>query len=308
MSGPAPFVRTDDAAFDALADWPYAPQYLELRDDGLRMHYVDEGSRDAPVFLLTHGEPSWSYLYRHWVPALVDAGFRVVAPDHIGFGRSDKVTDDEWYTIDRHVELQRRLIEALDLRRIHLFCQDWAGPISLRNTCDLPDRYARLFIGNTWLHHDGYAYTDAIRNWREMTQDPTKLGGDMPTGFILTMATRREGHDKDAIKAGYDAPFAGLGPEAKAGARRFPFCLPFAEPELGGARWQQRCFDRLRTWDGPVHFVWGDADAVFTWEWCEEWAATIPGATIDRIAGAGHFVQEDAPADCVEAVLRRAQP
>ena len=302
---PAPFVRTDDAAFDALPDWSYAPHYLDVGDDGLRMHYVDEGPRDAPVFLLTHGEPSWSYLYRAWIPRLVDAGFRVIAPDHIGFGRSDKVTDEGWYTIDRHVEGQRHLIEVLDLRRIHLFAQDWAGPISLRNACELPDRYERLFLGNTWLHHDGYEYTDAIRTWRELATDPARLGGDMPTGRLLATSMRRDGHDTDALHAAYDAPFAGLGTDGKAGARRFPFCLPFAEPELGGARWQQRCFDRLRSWEGPVHFVWGDADTIFPWAGCEEWAAIIPRATSDRIAGAGHFLQEDAPGDCIAAVLNR---
>lgn len=296
-----PFIRTPDDAFDALPDWSFEPQYLEV--DGLRMHYVDEGPQDGEVFLLVHGEPSWSYLYRRWIPRLVDAGYRVIAPDHIGFGRSDKVTDEEWFTIDRHVELQRALIETLDLRAIHLFCQDWGGPISLRNACDLPDRYARLFIGNTWLHHDGYTYTDALLGWRSMATDDTKLGGDMPTGTLLGLSMRREGHDKEALKTAYDAPFTGI--ESKAGARRFPFCLPFAEPDLGGAAWQQRCYDRLRSWAGPVHFVWGDADAIFTWEWAEQWAAVIPEATLDRIEGAGHFLQEDAPDDCVDAILRR---
>lgn len=303
MTTPPPFVRTPDGAFEDLPDWPFQPRYLDL--DGMRMHYVDEGPADAPVFLLTHGEPTWSYLYRHWIPRLVDAGYRVVAPDHIGFGRSDKVVDDGWYSIDRHVEMQRRLIEALDLRTIHLFCQDWGGPISLRNACDEPDRYARLFIGNTWLHHEGYDYTDATRSWRAMATDESKLGGDMPTGFVVSLALRRDGHDKDAIRAAYDAPFTG--PDSKAGARRFPFCLPFAEPELGGASWQQRCYDQLRSWTGPIHLVWGDADAVFTWESAERWAAVLPGATLDRIDGAGHFLQEDAAADCVEAVLRRTQ-
>ncbi len=135
---------------------------------GLRVHYVDEGPRDAEPFLLVHGEPSWGYLYRRWIPRLVDAGYRVVVPDHVGFGRSDKVVEDEWYVIERHVEVQRALLDALDLRRINLFCQDWGGPISLRNACDEPDRYTRLFIGNTWLHHDGFEYTDALRTWRSM--------------------------------------------------------------------------------------------------------------------------------------------
>lgn len=296
-------LRTPDDRFAALPDWPYEPRYLDI--DGLRMHYVDEGPPDGPVFLLTHGEPTWSYLYRHWIPLLTDAGYRVIAHDHIGFGRSDKVVDDGWYTIERHVEMQRALIEALDLRDIDLFCQDWGGPISLRNACDSPDRFVRLFIGNTWLHHDSYQYTPDIRRWRELATDPERLGGDMPTGFIVSMALRRPGHDSEALRAAYDAPFTGA--ESKAGPRRLPWCLPFAEPGAGGAAWQQRCHEQLRSWDGPVHFVWGDADVIFTWEWAEQWAATVPEATLDRIAGAGHFVQEDAPQDCVEAVLRRAR-
>lgn len=294
-------VRTPDERFEALTDWPFEPHYLDV--DGLRMHYVDEGPADAEPFLLTHGEPTWSYLYRHWIPRLVNAGYRVIAPDHIGFGRSDKVIDDDWYVIERHVEMQRALIESLDLRRINLFCQDWGGPISLRNACDQPDRYARLFIGNTWLHHEGYEYTDAIRDWRQMATDPERLGGDMPTGFILTMGVRRPGHDKELLQAGYDAPYTGV--ESKAGARRFPWCIPFGQPEAGGAVWQQRCFEQLQHWDGPVHFVWGDVDLVFTWEWAQQWAAMIPGATLDAIDGAGHFVQEDGPDDCVAAVLAR---
>jgi len=295
-----PVFRTPDDAFAALADWPFAPHYAEF--DGLRLHYVDEGPRDAPVFLLTHGEPSWSYLYRHWIPTLVAAGYRCVAPDHIGFGRSDKVTDPEWYVIERHVEMQRRLIESLDLQRIHLFCQDWGGPISLRNVCDMPARYDRLFIGNTWLHHDGYVYGDGVRGWREMALDPAQFADAMPTGGIVAMTMRRE-HDADALVAAYDAPFPTS--ESKAGARRFPVCLPFAEPELGGAAWQQRCYDQLPRLGIPVHFVWGDADPIFGWDEAEAWHAAIPGSTLDRIANAGHFVQEDAPADCVAAVLAR---
>lgn len=292
--------RTPDQAFAALADWPFAPHYAEF--DGIRMHYVDEGPSDAPVVLLTHGEPTWGYMYRRWIPRLVAAGFRVLAPDHIGFGRSDKVTALEWYLIERHVEMQRKLIESLDLRAIHLFCQDWGGPISLRNACDMPDRYARLFIGNTWLHHEGFVYSDGIQNWRRMALDPDGLAVSMPTGFIVRATLRRDGHDLDAVQAAYDAPFPTA--ESKAGARRFPFCIPFGEPEAGGAAWQQRCYDQLPTLGLPVHFVWGDVDDIFTWSQAEDWHAQVPRSTLDAIAGAGHFVQEDAPADCVEAVLQ----
>ena len=301
-AAPPPVLRTPDEHFDSLPDWPYAPHYVEI--GGLRVHYIDEGPADATPFLLTHGEPTWSYLYRHWIPPLVTAGFRVIAPDHIGFGRSDKVTDDDWYTIDRHVGVQRALIETLDLSRIHLFCQDWGGPISLRNACDLPERFARLFIANTWLHHDRYQYSEGLRFWHQIATDPQHMGGDMPTGVVVSRSLRRPGHDLAGVQAAYDAPFTGA--ESKAGARRFPWCLPFAQPSEGGAAWQQQCYHQLRSWDGPIHLVWGDADEVFSWAGAEEWSSALAGATLDRIQGAGHFLQEDAPADCVAAVLARA--
>lgn len=299
-------IRTEDSRFTGLAGYGFEPHFLELgseEDGALRMHYLDEGPSDGEVFLLVHGEPTWSYLYRNWIGRLSAAGFRCIVPDHVGFGRSDKVVDDDWYTIDRHVANLDRLVQALDLRRINLFCQDWGGPISLRIACGQPERFERLFIGNTWLHHEGYEYTPRILQWRELATDPERAGGDMPVGFIVSMGLRRRGHDTEAIVAAYDAPFTGI--ESKAGPRRFPYCLPFAEPELGGAAWQAECYERLRSWESPVHFIWGDADDVFTIEWGEQWASVIPGSTLDRIAGSGHFLQEDAASECVDAILGR---
>jgi haloalkane dehalogenase len=297
-----PFLRTPEANFRDLPGYAFAPHWLEWR--GLRVHHLDEGPRGAPVMLLLHGEPSWSYLYRHVIPRLVSAGYRCVAPDLIGFGKSDKVTDDAWYVIERHCEMMRFAIEALDLRRITLVCQDWGGPIGLRQAVDMPERFARLVIANTWLHHEGFEYSPGIRAWRAAATDPTKLGGDMPTGRIVAGSMRRPGHDTAALVRAYDAPFSGYA--SKAGARRFPFCIPFGEPEAGNAKQQQRCFDALRSYPHPVHFAFGDADEVFTWSWAERWHAHVPGSTLDRIAGAGHFVQEDASADLAATILRRA--
>jgi haloalkane dehalogenase len=255
--------------------------------------------------LLVHGEPTWSYLYRHWVAPLVELGYRVIAPDHVGFGRSDKPVDDDFYVIERHCERIRHLIDTLDLRRISIVVQDWGGPTGLRQVCDQPDRFERVFILNTWLHHMGYEYSDGIRFWRQMALDPERLGGDMPTGRIVAGSLRRPGHDLDALIAAYDAPFAGI--ESKAGARRFPWCIPFGEPEAGNAVDQERCYHALPTLGLPIHVAFGDADGVFTWEWAQQWQALLPGATLDRIEGAGHFPQEDATDDCL-AVLRRHLP
>ncbi len=137
-----------------------------------------------------------------------------------------------------------------------------------------------------------------------MALDPNQLGGDMPTGRILAGSLRRPGHDLAAIACAYDSPFPDL--PSKAGARRFPFCIPFAEPQAGNAKDQQRCFDALLEGPHPVHFAFGDADEVFTFGWAERWHSLVPGSTLDRIAGAGHFVQEDASDDLADAILRRA--
>ena len=295
--------RTPDARFEALTDFSFTPHYLEW--NGLRVHHLDEGPRDAPVVLLMHGEPTWSYLYRHWVAPLVALGYRVVAPDHVGFGRSDKPVDDDFYVIERHCERIRHLIDTLDLRRISIVVQDWGGPTGLRQVCDQPERFERVFILNTWLHHEGYEYSDGIRFWRQMALDPDRLGGDMPTGRIVASSLRRPGHDLEAVAAAYDAPYDGI--ESKAGARRFPWCIPFGEPEAGNAVDQERCFHALPTLGLPIHVAFGDADGVFTWDWAQRWHAVLPGATLDRIEGAGHFPQEDALDDCL-AILRRHLP
>ncbi len=295
-------IRTDDARFGGIGwDWP--PSYLE-HPDGLRQHYVDvrPDGTERGTFLLLHGEPSWAYLYKDWIGPLVADGFRVVAPDHLGFGRSDKPTDDDWYTIRRHREALGRLIDALDLRDIHLVVQDWGGPIGLMNAVADPDRYARLFILDTWLHDDTFEYGDGIRWWRQAAIDPEQLGGDMPCGTIVAGTVQRSDVDKAALVAAFDAPFPN--PDSKAGARRFPFCLPFGEPGLGEAERQAAARAALREWEIPKHVAFGDADPIFTWSWAEQWAAEL-GATLDRIEEASHFLQVEAPDDCVAVIRSR---
>ena len=294
-------LRTPDARFEGLPGFGFAPHYLDW--NGLRVHYLDEGPRDGQPVLLLHGEPTWSALYAGVFPRFAAAGYRCIAPDHVGFGRSDKVVDDEWYVIERHCEVLRHVIETLDLRDATLVVQDWGGPIGLRQAVDLPERFARIVILDTYLHHEGMPYSDGLRAWRAAATDPARLGGDMPVGRIVARSLTRPGHDLAAVQALYDAPF----PDAryKAGARRFPWCLPFAEPQAGNAADQERCFHALPKLGKPTHFVWGDADPVFPFAWGEQWARAVPGATLDRIAGAGHFVQQDAPAELAEILLRR---
>ena len=294
--------RSPDERFANLPGYGFEPHYVEW--NGLRAHHLDEGDPDGPVMLLLHGEPSWSYLYRGFIEPLTAAGFRCVAPDLIGFGRSDKPVDDDWYVIERHVERIADLIEILDLRRITVVVQDWAGPIGLRQVVDHPERFERVVILNTWLHHEGFEYSDGVRWWRAAAMDPTQLGGDMPVGRIVAGTMARPGHDHEALVEAYDAPYDGE--RTKAGARRFPVCIPFGEPEAGNAADQQRCFDALPDLDLPVHIAFGDTDPIFVWDWAERWHSLLPGSTLDRIEGASHFVQEDATKDVVEVILRHA--
>ena len=205
---------------------------------------------------MLHGEPTWSYLYRKMIPKLLEAGYRCIAPDHIGFGRSDKPANDHWFVIRRHYMALRNLIEKLDLRNITIFVHDWGGPIGLRQVVDMPERFSRAVIQNTWLHDNSYVYAPKILWWRQAATDPQQLGGDMPTGQIVSTFLVRPGHDLAHVKAGYDAPF----PDAsyKAGARRFPFLLPFAEPALGEAEAQAETKAGLRQLELPVNVVFSD--------------------------------------------------
>ncbi|MCP5114681.1 MAG: alpha/beta fold hydrolase [bacterium] len=287
--------RTPDSRFAGLPDYPFAPHYHQW--DRLRMHYVDEGG-GKPILLL-HGEPTWSYLYRRMIPPLVEAGYRAIAPDFIGFGKSDKVTDDSWYVAERHVESIRSLIETLDLGEITVVVQDWGGPIGLRQAVDMPGRFERLVILNTWLHHAGAAYTGGIEQWREFVLSRP----DLPCGKAVARSLRTEGHDLQAVQDAYDAPFPDQA--SKAGARRFPWFLPQYQPEEGNAADQERCWAALRSWTKPAHVIFSDSDVVFTADLAKQWAKHIPRATLDFIEGPGHFLQEERGAEIAACMLRR---
>ena len=262
--------------------------------EGLRLHYIDAGPCNAPeVFVSLHGEPTWSYLYRDWIQALTDAGYRAIAPDMIGFGKSDKVIDLEWYTVDRHVFMLKEFVKRLDLENITVVVQDWGGPTGLITAVDLPDRFARLIILNTWLHNDGIDYT-RFRNWNERSQSVDFT--DWSEGCGIPPC--RQGMDRTAYGAQFDSE------DATAGALRWPWMLPFAQPEAGAAERQAAAFAALASWDKPAHVIFGARDQGFTPEWGRQFAAHIPGATFDTVEGAGHFVQETG-APLAELILRR---
>jgi haloalkane dehalogenase len=299
------FVRTDEANFADLADFPYAPNYHRWQD--LRMHYVDEGPQDGPVMLLLHGMPTWSYLYRDMIPGLVAAGYRCVAPDHIGFGRSDKPTDIHWYTIARHTEVLTSLIVDLDLRNVTLVCQDWGGPTGLAQAAMMPERFDHLVIMNTWLHHPEYQYSDAIRNWNRNWHEGGLFHRPKPDLALLLVLSGgfagpevvfpalKEGRAPELtgkaaeIYRGFSAPYRGLPDEGFNGMRRFPLSIPLDSYHNGNGAAQTLHYRTLLGWEKGAHFVWGARDDIFTEAWGREWASRM-NARFDALE-AGHFPQ-----------------
>jgi haloalkane dehalogenase len=273
--------RTPDERFDDLPGFPFAPDYREL--DGLRLAHLDEGEGAPVVFV--HGEPTWSYLWRKAIPPVLDAGFRCIAPDHAGFGRSDKPTDLGWYSYERHCELFADLLERLDLRDATVVVHDWGGPIGLRAAVDHPDRIARMVIMDTGLFTGEQPMSDAWKAFRDFVERTE----DLPVGFLVKGATAREMPDE--VQAAYEAPFPT--PESKAGARAFPLMLP-TTPEMPGAAAGKRVLEALRTDERPKLHLWADSDPIIPFKVGERFAAAINAEPPEKIENASHFLQEDA--------------
>ena len=273
--------RTPEERFAGLPGFPFAARYVE--QDGLRMHYVDEGAGD-PVLCL-HGEPTWSFLYRKMIPVLAGAG-RVVAPDYFGFGRSDKPTEVGWYSFDRHYGSILGLVEELGLRRLTVVVQDWGGPIGLRLAVERPELVERLVIMNTGVG-GGRPPSDTWLRFRDVVR--AAGGAFQPGRLIRTSAVRGLADD---VVAAYDAPFPV--PESKAGILAFPEHVP-TEPEHPNTAPLQALRESLRSWTKPALVLFGDSDPIFVPRVAERLAELIPGALpAELIADAGHFVQEDA--------------
>ena len=295
-------LRTPEARFDGLTDWPFAPRYAEIADAGgarLRLHYVDEGPRDGAPVLLMHGEPSWAYLYRKIIPALAARGHRVIAPDLIGFGRSDKPAARGDYTYERHVAWMSAWLEELDLKGLTLFCQDWGGLIGLRLVAAFPERFAGLVIANTGLP-TGSGMTDGFKAWLDFSQNVS----EMPIGLIVNMGTGR-GLSLAEIAA-YDAPF----PDEtyKEGARQFPMLVPVT-PEHASVAENLAAWKALEQFAGPVVTAFSDGDPV-TRGGEAIFQSRMPGAQgrPHRILQGGHFLQEDCPDDIVDIIDAVARP
>jgi haloalkane dehalogenase len=287
-------VRTPDERFANLPGYAFAPHYVEV--DGLRVHYVDEGPRAAHPVLMLHGEPSWSYLYRKMIPIVVAAGHRAIAPDLVGFGRSDKPLQRTDYTYQQHVDWMRGVIEALDLRQITLVCQDWGGLIGLRLAAEHADRFARVVAANTFLPTGDVPAGPAFLAWQQYSQTTPDLhvGGIVRGGCVTDLAAE--------IVAAYDAPFPD--DRYKAGARQFPLLVP-TSPDDTAAASNRRAWEALRRWTKPFLTAFSDADPI-TKGADVLLQRAIPGAAGQphtTIAGAGHFLQEDKGEELARVVV-----
>lgn len=311
-------VRTDDARFAGLPGYPFSPHYVEVINPvgagSLRMHYVDEGPKDAGVVLMMHGEPAWSYLYRKMIPVFADAGLRAIAVDQMGFGRSDKLTFAPDYTFDRHIEWLRELVVQLDLTDITLVCQDWGGPVGLGVLSREMDRFGRVVAGNTMLH------TAAPELEGRITWANHASGDENSTVSNLLLDWCRESHRSADFEASPSVPFATareIEPEAvaaydapfpsewhKAALRHFPLLIPVTKSDPGAAI-NRATWDALARFDRPFLTLFGDSDPA-TRGWESIFAERVPGAKGQPhqiLENAGHFWQEDCGPEAAQIIL-----
>jgi haloalkane dehalogenase len=274
-------IRTPDELLDGLPEFSFQPRFRTY--DGLRLAHLDEGV-GAPV-LFVHGEPSWSFLWRKVIPPVRDAGYRCIAPDLPGFGRSDKPVDIDWYSYDRHTAAVAALAEDLDLNGATVVVHDWGGPIGLRLAVEHPERVERLVILDTGLFTGHQPMSEAWMRFRAFVERTE----DLPVSLLVRRGCFTDPGDEIALA--YDAPFPNAA--SKAGARAFPLILPIS-PEMPGGEAGQRVLDALRSDQRPTLILWGESDPVLPLETGERFAAAL-GTRIDHvIADAGHFLQEDA--------------
>jgi haloalkane dehalogenase len=274
-------LRTPEEQLEGLPGYPFESQYREV--DGLRLAHLDEGEGKPVVFF--HGEPTWSYLWRKVIPPVRDAGYRCIAPDYAGFGRSDKPTDLGWYTYDRHVELMAGLLEELDLRDATAVVHDWGGPIGLRLAVEHPDRFSRIVIMETGPFTGHQKMSDAWFAFRDFVRE----NEDVPVGFLVRGGCK---HDPgDEVIAAYDAPYHETA--AKAGARAFPLILP-TTPDAVGAAEGKAVANALREDDRDALVLWADSDPILPFSVGERVSSELNFPAPRPIKDASHFLQEDA--------------
>jgi len=288
-------LRTPDDRFVGLPGYDFAPHYADA-GGGLRMHYIDEGPRDAQPVLMLHGEPSWCYLYRKMIPVIVSAGLRAVVPDLIGFGRSDKPLSRDDYTYQAHVEWTASLVEQLDLRGITLVCQDWGGLIGLRIAAEHEERFARIVAANTFLPTGDNPPGEAFLRWQQFSQTVP----DLQVGNIVRGGCRTPLPPE--VVAAYDAPFPD--DRYKAGARQFPALVP-TRPDDPASGANRKAWEVLRRWDKPFLTAFSDGDPI-TRNADKVLQALVPGTQGQphtTIEGGGHFLQEDRGEELAKVVV-----
>lgn len=287
-------LRTPDDRFANLIDFPFRPHYVEV--DGLRVHYLDEGPRDVAPLLLMHGEPTWCYLYRKMIPVLTAAGHRCVAPDLIGFGRSDKLSSRQAYSYQFHVDVINGFVRALDLNNINLFGQDWGGLIGIRVLVDQPHRFARLIVANTGMPTGDHKPTEGFMKWFEYSQtvENFHVGGIVKGGCTTTISPE--------TIAAYNAPFPD--DDYKAGPRAFPLLVPIT-PDNPASATNREAWKKLMQWNGKVLTLFSDKDPVTAGGY-KPFQKLLPGAKDqphETIVGAGHFLQEDAGPELAHKIV-----
>ncbi len=310
-------LRTPDECFAHLADYPFEPHYTIIEtNEGteLRIHHLDEGPKDGPIVLLMHGQPVWSYLYRKMIPVFAEAGLRAIAVDHIGFGRSDKLTRPAHYTFESHIEWMRELVVTLDLRDVTIVCQDWGGPIAMGVLGREPDRFSRVVAGNTMLHtaepglrdrlewavhessDDSSTVSKMLLDWMHFTHRAVDFAPSLPVSASTARGVTPE------VAAAYDAPF----PTEwhLAAVRQFPLLIPVTTTDPG-AGINRATGKALADWPGAFLTLFGDSDPP-TRGWAEIFQERVPGAkgqphrTLER---AGHFWQEDCGEEAARIIV-----
>lgn len=293
-------LRTPESQFEGLSGFDFEPHYLQVDDfEGgeLRMHYLDEGPQNGQVVLLMHGEPSWCYLYRKMIPIITAAGYRAIAPDLIGFGRSDKPADRNDYTYARHVGWMQSFLDQLDLKEINLVCQDWGGLLGLRLVAENPDRFTAVVAANTFLPTGDNNLGSAFEKWRQFSQETPEfhIAGVIKGGTVTPLS-------EEVIKA-YNAPFPDE--SYKEGARQFPMLVP-ATPNDPASEANRNAWKVLSQWQKPFLTAFSDSDPVTAGaeKYLQKFIPGAKGMDHVTIKNGGHFLQEDQPEALAEVVVR----